>query len=143
LQSQQWRREKPISWLFQGGRRGIYTPPPKSNRYSHLHRLKPVRPAIFEQNAGQKSRLKQRGNDAPVRLKPALRPAKSGLTGYFWPQTGYFWPPEIAEIPKNGNNLSIRTPFSMILGSLESQQQALQLYAEKHHSPTKEDKTKL
>jgi hypothetical protein len=38
--------------------------------------------------------------------------------------------------------LSIQTPFSMILGSLESQQRALQLYAEKHHSPTKEDKTK-
>jgi hypothetical protein len=26
LQSQQWRREKPKTWLFQGGRRGIYTP---------------------------------------------------------------------------------------------------------------------
>jgi hypothetical protein len=31
----------------------------------------------------------------------------------------------------------------MILGSLESQQQALQLYGDKHHSPTKEDKIKL
>jgi hypothetical protein len=28
IQSQQWRREKPNSWLAQGGRRGIYTPPP-------------------------------------------------------------------------------------------------------------------
>jgi hypothetical protein len=26
IQSQQWRREKPKSWLAQGGRRGIYTP---------------------------------------------------------------------------------------------------------------------
>jgi hypothetical protein len=26
IQSQQWRREKPNSWLAQGGRRGIYTP---------------------------------------------------------------------------------------------------------------------
>jgi hypothetical protein len=42
---------------------------------------------------------------------------------------------------ENGNNLSIRTPFSMILGSLEPQQQALQLYEEKHHSPIKKDKT--
>jgi hypothetical protein len=30
----------------------------------------------------------------------------------------------------------------MILGSLESQQQALELYAEKNHIPNKEDKTK-
>jgi hypothetical protein len=43
---------------------------------------------------------------------------------------------------QNDHNLNIRTPFSMILGSLESQQLALQLYAEKHHSPIKEDKTK-
>jgi hypothetical protein len=42
---------------------------------------------------------------------------------------------------KKGNNLSIQTPFSMILGSLESQEQALKLYAEKHHSTIKEDKT--
>jgi hypothetical protein len=28
------------------------------------------------------------------------------------------------------------------LGSLESQQRALQLYVDKHHSPNKEDKTK-
>jgi hypothetical protein len=31
----------------------------------------------------------------------------------------------------------------MILGSLESQQQALQLYVEKNHSPTKEDKNQM
>jgi hypothetical protein len=43
---------------------------------------------------------------------------------------------------QNDHNLSIRTPFLMILGLLESQQRALQLYAEKHHSTTKEDKTK-
>jgi hypothetical protein len=30
IQSQQWRREKPISWQAQGGRRGIYTPPSKN-----------------------------------------------------------------------------------------------------------------
>jgi hypothetical protein len=28
LQSQQWRREKPKTCSAQGGRRGIYTPPP-------------------------------------------------------------------------------------------------------------------
>ena len=36
----------------------------------------------------------------------------------------------------------IRTPFSMFLSSLESPQRALQDHAEKHHSPTWEDKTK-
>jgi hypothetical protein len=30
IQSQQWRREKTNSWLAQGGRRGIYTPPSKN-----------------------------------------------------------------------------------------------------------------
>jgi hypothetical protein len=51
--------------------------------------------------------------------------------------------PKLAETPKqNDNKLSIRTLFSMILGSLESQQQALHLYAKEQHSPTKEDKTK-
>jgi hypothetical protein len=51
--------------------------------------------------------------------------------------------PKLAETPKqNDNKLSIRTLFLMILGSLESQQQALHLYAEEHHSPTKKDKTK-
>jgi hypothetical protein len=43
---------------------------------------------------------------------------------------------------ENDNNLSIWTPFSMILGSLESQQQFQQIYAEKHHSSTKQDKIK-
>jgi hypothetical protein len=38
--------------------------------------------------------------------------------------------------------LCIRAPLMMILGPLESQQRALQLYAEKHHSPNTEGKTK-
>jgi hypothetical protein len=68
--------------------------------------LQPFRPA----KAGQKSGLKQRGNRAPIRLFPAMGRLKPPLL-------------KLAETPKwNGNNLSIRTPFSMILGSLESQQ---------------------
>jgi hypothetical protein len=43
---------------------------------------------------------------------------------------------------ENGDNFGIRTPFLMILGSLESPQRALQLHPYKHHSITKEDKTK-
>ena len=37
---------------------------------------------------------------------------------------------------ENRNNFFIQTPISIILGSLESQQRALQDYAEKHHSPS-------
>ena len=43
---------------------------------------------------------------------------------------------------ENFNNFCIRTPFLMILGSLESQRRALQHHAEKHHSPTRKGKTK-
>ena len=37
------------------------------------------------------------------------------------------------------HNLIIRTPFSMILGSLESQRRVLQDHAEKHHCPSFEE----
>ena len=43
---------------------------------------------------------------------------------------------------ENDDILSIRTPFSMILGSLESQRRARQDHADKHHSPTMNHKTK-
>jgi hypothetical protein len=73
-----------------------------------------------------------------------VAPLKSARgSAFFGPGPAFSGPPKLAEIPKQkGNNLSIRTPFFMILGSLESQQRALQLYVEKHHSPNKEDKTK-
>ena len=37
---------------------------------------------------------------------------------------------------ENGHIFCIRTPFSMILGSLDSQRKALQDHAEKHHCPS-------
>ena len=40
------------------------------------------------------------------------------------------------------NNFHPRTPFSIILDSLESSHRAQQDYAEKHHSPRKYNKTK-
>ena len=43
---------------------------------------------------------------------------------------------------ENFNNFFIWTPILMILGLLESQRRALKEYAEKHHSPSFEDKTK-
>ena len=43
---------------------------------------------------------------------------------------------------ENEHILIIRTPFSMFLGSLESQRKALQEFTEKHHNPTRENKTK-
>ena len=40
---------------------------------------------------------------------------------------------------ENGHIFRIWTPFSMILGSLDSQRKALQEYTEKHHSPSCEE----
>ena len=42
---------------------------------------------------------------------------------------------------QNRNMFFIRTPFSMILGLLESQQRALQDHAEKHHHLSCEEET--
>ena len=42
--------------------------------------------------------------------------------------------PTEKQVYENGDIFCIRTPFFMILGSLESQQRALQIYAYKHHS---------
>jgi hypothetical protein len=87
LQSQQWRREKPNSWLFQGGRRGIYTPPPlKSDRYSHLHRLKPdLTPAIaglkslaLARNSRTKSRFATEGFSPQILGSPAKAGPRTG-----------------------------------------------------------------
>jgi hypothetical protein len=69
--------------------------------------------------------------------QPLAGPAKAGL------QTGYFRPlKQLKYQNENNNDLSNRTLFLMILGSLESQQQSLHIYAEKHHSTAKEDNTK-
>ena len=43
---------------------------------------------------------------------------------------------------ENEHIFIIRTPFLMFLGSLESQRKDLQEYTEKHHSTTRENKTK-
>jgi hypothetical protein len=65
IRSQQWRIEKPNSWLAQGGKRGIYTPLQKCNRYSPGGELSgssrggfsapPPSPRIIRVKTGQKS----------------------------------------------------------------------------------------
>ena len=44
---------------------------------------------------------------------------------------------------ENSHNFCIRTPISMILGSFRRGQQPLQDHAKKHHSPEREDRSKL
>jgi hypothetical protein len=65
------------------GKKGaLYRSPAEFDRYIHLHRLKPARPAI----SGQKSRLKQMGNHSR--------------------DTGYFRP------PKTGRNTKTKTAIT-------------------------------
>jgi hypothetical protein len=129
FQGQQWwEREGKNKLPAQGGRRG------KSDHYSHLDRLKPdLWPAKADQTGYFRTKIQteiERQSFASVRLFPAVGRLKPPPWNWQKHQN------------ENDNNLSILTPFSMILGLLESQQQALQIYAEKHHSPTEEDKTK-
>jgi hypothetical protein len=74
IQSQQWRREKPNSWLDQGGRMGIYTPSKNVTvgaTYTGFSGLRQAfskpRPAISGQIFGQKSGPLLAGSITPVR----------------------------------------------------------------------------
>jgi hypothetical protein len=82
----------------------------KSDRDSHLDRLKPaLRPAKAEQKWDW-------NREETIHTGLAISshgPAKAAPWKWQKHQN------------KNDNNLSIQTPFSMILGSLESQKQAL------------------
>ena len=73
--------------------------------------------------------------------RPGWAGARDVRQGPAWARPG------LAKLQKNIQHenehiLIIRTPFSMFLGSLESQRKALQEYTEKHHNTTSENKTK-
>ena len=63
-----------------------------------------------------------------------------GVSADFWGAEVPDFRPEIPALHKeqneNGHIFCIRTPFSMILGSLESQRKALQDHDEKNHCPS-------
>ena len=86
---------------------------------------------------GSKDRAIGGGKVAAPIAQPGWLGTRSGRP---WPGLG--WPNYRTIQNEYEHILIIRTPFSMFLDSLESPQRALQDYAEKHHSPSCEDKTK-
>ena len=131
---QQWRRERGKtssgSWGLFGGRSPLKQVPRNvtvmcRNRTQRYYRWAVV-PSRYRWVPQGCSASKTSPNKPPAVLP-------LGQRYYRW--TGFYR-------YKNGNNFFIRTPISMILGSLESQRGALQDHAEKHHSPDMEDKTK-
>ena len=74
------------------------------------------------------------------RPRPGLGPARPAWLPFFSFSFLNFC---LKNVPREKrNNFHPRTPFSIILDSLESSQRAQQDYAEKHHSPTRYYKNK-
>ena len=77
----------------------------------------------------------------PLAGKPGKNRVGTSGGRNFRPPGRNFRPYEKLQKCKNesGHIFLIRTPFSMILGSLDSQQKALQDHVEKHHCPSCEE----
>ena len=114
---------------------------PKYGRWSHFRAAKTGQPACGPAWAGWEAGYlpEPPGLVAGLGWPGGWPPSRTGRP---WSRPRLAWRPGTQLRHENFNIFFIRTPISMILGSLESQRRALQDYAEKHHSPSCEDKTK-
>ena len=90
--------------------------------------------ATMEERERKKSCWKKWGRSLPAWGRPRARPGRLVCPPYF---SFSFIKICLKNFPREKcHNFHPRTPFSIILDSLESSQRAQQDYAEKHHSPT-------
>jgi hypothetical protein len=138
LQGQQWRREKWKSQPPNEEKGALYSPRTKSDRYRNFNPEIPASGAEFLARGRISAPLIKFSVQISDPLtegcttKDLAKFRRAGNYGIstpqkFRPRGQNFWPGRKHQY-ENGCNFCIRTPFSMILGSLESPQRPLQLH---------------